>query len=236
MQSTKFTFFIFLSTFIFTTGCIGDDVVIDTVEERLTITSAAIDSLQIGNTHQFEAIFFNNIGVEEERSIDWVSTDEAILSVDDNGLATGIAAGTAQVFAEIEVETGNVIRDEMTIIVTEEDVEQPVIDEPTTRSGTIATTSSYALTGDFTLEKTATGLQLNFADNYNASTALPGLYVYLTNNPNTLNNAFEIGKVQTFNGEHTYNITTDADLNTYSHVLYFCKPFGVKVGDGAIEE
>jgi ABC-type transport system substrate-binding protein len=235
MQSTKFIFFIFFSTLIFTTGCIGDDVVLDTIEERLNITSP-IDSLQIGNTHQFEAVFFNNIGVQEERTIDWTSTDEAILSVNNNGLATGIAAGTAQIFAEIEIEAGNVIRDEMTIVVTEEEVEEPVIDEPISRSGTIGTTSSYALTGDFVLEETETGLVLRLADNYNASTALPGLYVYLTNNPNTLNNAFEIGKVETFSGEHSYEITTDADLNTYSHVLYFCKPFGVKVGDGAIEE
>lgn len=235
MQSTKFTFLIFFSTLIFTTGCIGDDVVIDTVQERLNITSP-IDSLQVGNTHQFEAVFFNNIGVQEERVIDWTSTNEAILSVDNNGLITGIAAGMAQIFSEIEIEAGNVIRDEMMVVVTEEEVEGPVIDEPTNRSGTIVTTSSYALTGDFILEETEDGLLLKIADNYNASTALPGLYVYLTNNPNTTNNAFEIGKVETFNGEHEYEITTSADLNTYSHVLYFCKPFGVKVGDGAIEE
>ena len=236
MQSMKFILFIFLTTFIFTTGCIGDDVVLDTIEERLSI-NAPIDSLQIGNTHQFSATFFNNIGVQEIRTIDWTSSDDNLLSVDNSGLVTGIAAGTAKIFAAVEIELGNVsLRDEMTIIVTEEAVINPVIEEPTIKSGSIATTSSYTLTGDFTLEETTTGLLLSFADNYKASTSLPGLYVYLTNNPSTLNNAFEIGKVQTFNGQHTYDITTSADLNTYSHVLYFCKPFGVKIGDGAIQD
>lgn len=235
MQSTKFIFTIFFTISIFGISCIGDDVIFDTVDERLSI-APSIDSLQIGNTYQFDATFFNNVGVEENRAIDWRSSDEAILSIDANGLATGITAGMVQIFAEIEATTGDILRDETTLIVTEETVVQPTVDTPSARSGSIATTSSYTLEGDFTLEESENGLLLSFSDNYRASTSLPGLYVYLTNNPNTLNNAFEIGKVQTFNGAHTYNITIDADLNTYSHLLYFCKPFGVKVGDGAILE
>lgn len=234
MQSIKLLFFTFFAISFVGIGCIGDDVILDTVEERFNI-STTIDSLQIDNTFQLEAIFFNNIGVEETPTINWSSSDNAILSIDANGLATGISAGTAQVVAAIESSTGNQLQDEMTVIVTEEEVSEPMVEEPTTRSGNIETTSSYTLTGDFTLEETDNGLLLSFADNYQASSSLPGLYVYLTNNPNTLNNAFEIGKVTTFDGEHSYDITIDADLSTYSHVLYFCKPFGVKVGDGAIE-
>lgn len=235
MQSAIFPFSVFLLLSLFGIGCIGDDVILDEVAERFDI-SATIDSLQIENTYQFDATFFNNIGVEMERTIDWTSSDENVLSIDATGLATGIGAGTAKVFAVVETASGEILSDETTIIVTEEEVDEPTIEIPSARSGNIATTSSYTLTGDFTLEETDAGLLLSFADNYQASTSLPGLYVYLTNNPNTLNNAFEISKVETFNGAHTYDITTDADLSTYSHVLYFCKPFGVKVGDGAIVE
>ena len=98
----------------------------------------------------------------------------------------------------------------------------------------INTTSSYALTGDFTITEDGNGgINLVFADNYNASTALPGLYVYLTNNPSTTTGSLELQKVQTFQGAHTYSIP-NVGVNDYSHVLYFCKPFNVKVGDGEI--
>ena len=36
-------------------------------------------------------------------------------------------------------------------------------------------------------------LILSFAENYKTDDVLPGLYVYLTNNPNTINGALEIG-------------------------------------------
>ncbi|MEM9549152.1 MAG: hypothetical protein AAGA77_24405, partial [Bacteroidota bacterium] len=62
---------------------------------------------------------------------------------------------------------------------------------------------------------------------------LPGLYVYLTNNRNTTANALEIGAVEVFNGAHTYTVE-DVGINDYKFLLYFCKPFNVKVGDGEI--
>ena len=66
------------------------------------------------------------------------------------------------------------------------------------------------------------------------ATSLPGLYVYLTNNPSTVNNAYEIGRVETFNGAHSYRIS-GVGLNEYDYLLYWCKPFSVKVGDGEIK-
>ena len=113
--------------------------------------------------------------------------------------------------------------------------EETIEVEPTqAKSGQITTTSSYALSGDFSLTAENNDLVLAFDENYNASTALPGLYIYLTNNPSTISGALEIGKVQTFSGVHSYTIP-NVDINEYSHVLYFCKPFNVKVGDGEIE-
>ena len=64
--------------------------------------------------------------------------------------------------------------------------------------------------------------------------SLPGLYAYLTNNPSTVNNAFEIGRVETFSGAHSYRIS-GVGLNDYDDLLYWCKPFSVKVGDGEME-
>ena len=108
-----------------------------------------------------------------------------------------------------------------------------VVENPTNGSGTIVSTSSYKLEGDFSLSETNGTLTLSFVDNYEASSALPGLYVYLTNNPNSINDALEIGKVEVFKGAHSYEID-NTSITAFDYVLYFCKPFRVKVGDGKI--
>ena len=108
---------------------------------------------------------------------------------------------------------------------------------PQEKSGTIATTSSYVLSGTFTLSELENSgdLRLSINDDYVADTALPGLYLYLTNNPSSIANALELGPVTVFNGAHQYTIS-DTGINDYSHLLYWCKPFTVKVGDGEIED
>ena len=90
-----FTLLLLLS---FLSSCIGDDIIFDAVDENLRI-SASIDTLGVGDTYQFEAIYTNNIGQEESVSITWSSSDETVLQIDQDGLATGIAAGQADVSA-----------------------------------------------------------------------------------------------------------------------------------------
>ena len=121
--------------------------------------------------------------------------------------------------------------DAIEVVVSKEEVTGNPSEE---RSGAIRTTSSYLLEGSFTLRQDGNDIVLEFADNYRASTSLPGLYVYLTNNPSTSNNAFEIGRVETFEGAHSYRIS-GVGLNDYDYLLYWCKPFSVKVGDGEME-
>lgn len=224
--------FLFLSLLVFfASACIGDDIIEDSVPERLSINNA-LDSIQINTTFQFEATFFNNIGQAADQSIEWMSTNEAVLSIDAQGLATAHTIGGATVRASVLLEDNSTVSDEMDVFVSEGPTVE--VEETTERSGLIRTTSSYVMTGDFTLTKDGDDLILDIADNYQASTGLPGLYVYLTNNPNTTNGALEISKVSTFNGAHSYTIT-GVDIDDYNYLLYFCKPFNVKVGDGEID-
>ena len=74
-------------------------------------------------------------------------------------------------------------------------------------------------------------LELIISENYKASERLPGLYLYFTNNINTVANAKEIQKVTVFKGTHTY-IIKNTGINDFTHLLYWCKPFGVDVGNG----
>ncbi len=219
-----------LPALLLLSGCIGDDIVFDTVPEAVRILNP-IDSLTVGDTHQFEARFTNNIGETEAQDITWSSSDTNVMAIDENGLATALAEGRATLTAEVAPGGQGPVSDAIEVVVTEEEV----IGNPSgERSGAIRTTSSYLLEGSFILRQDGDDIVLEFGGDYRASASLPGLYVYLTNNPSTVNNAFEIGKVQTFSGAHSYRIS-GVGINDYSYLLYWCKPFSVKVGDGKIE-
>ncbi len=224
----KNIFYITLIAVLFS-ACIGDDIIMDRVDETLRITVQAT-SIAAGETFQFEARFTNNIGNPEEGRVIWRSSDESILSITTDGLATAIAGGTVVVSAEATLEDGSMLKEEMDVEVSMVTV---AVEAPTSRSGVIMTTTFYDLEGDFTLNEINGGVSLDIADNYKTTDALPGLYIYLTNNPNSISDALEIGEVTVFEGAHSYEII-GVSLTDYDYVLYFCKPFRVKVGDGEI--
>jgi len=211
-------------------SCIGDDVIMDEVDPVIRIQNP-IDSIGINTSYQFEFMYLNNVGQEEMASPEWSSSDNSVASIDQNGLLQTLEIGVTDISLNYDNGT-DIISTSKTIYVRDTTTLPEMNME---RSGTVTTTSSYQLGGDFTLAvNDDNDLILSFANNYAASTALPGLYIYMTNNPNTTSGAFEIGAVTTFSGAHTYNLGS-IGLFDYSHVLYFCKPFNVKVGDGAIE-
>jgi hypothetical protein len=75
---------------------------------------------------------------------------------------------------------------------------------------------------------------LRLESDFRTTSALPGLYVYLSNNVSTTNNAYEIGRVIRFSGEQEYLISDLSNLSEFNYVLFFCKPFVVPVGHGEL--
>lgn len=228
----KYITFACLSLFLLFTNCIGDDIIFDEVDEQVRITNP-VDSLQLDSQYQFQAIFLNNVGIEAMKEITWSSSNEAVLSVDASGLASARQTGQASIFAKAILEDASMVTDSKQVVITEEIITN-TDNESQERSGTIRTTSSYLLEGSFSIRQQDDRLIIDIADDYRASSALPGLYLYLTNNPNTSSGALEIGMVNTFEGAHQYEITA-VDILQYNYLLYYCKPFNVKVGDGEIE-
>ncbi|MGB1448742.1 MAG: DM13 domain-containing protein [Flavobacteriaceae bacterium] len=102
--------------------------------------------------------------------------------------------------------------------------------------GQIRTTSSYILEGNFRYEHNGTQIILTLDETYRASSSLPGLYLYLTNNPNSPEDGSEVGKVSVFSGAHSYSLPTSIGLMDYKYLLYWCRPFRVKVGDAQLFE
>lgn len=212
----------------FLSSCIGDDFIDDYVEPTLRISSG-IESLKEGDSHQYQAIFFNNIGLEESVEINWESTNTDIFTVNSTGLVMGISKGSADLIVTA-IYKDQLYSENITVTVAEETVVTNLGD----RTGTLRTTSSYPLKGTFILKEVGNDLILELLDDYETTSALPGLYVYLTNNPTTSNNAHEIGEVKVFAGTHSYNLGGEITISQYKYVLYYCKPFSVKVGDGEL--
>jgi len=189
-------------------ACIGDDIIDDIREPEIRIIST-LDSIEINTTFMLNAMYLNKAGIEEQVNVLWMSSDESIASIDNNGLLNALGFGEATI-SVIYMEGDISVSDSLVVVVGMSTTQSTI-----SISGTINTTSSYKLTGSFNLSENeqGNGIELTFNSDYCASTSLPGLYVYLSNNKNNIGNALEIGEVEVF---------------------YFCKPFNVKVGDGEL--
>lgn len=210
-------------------SCVGDDFIEDRIDPVLRINNA-IETLEVGTDYQFEFTYFNNVGQQETAEVVWESSDSNIISITSAGLATAIQPGDVELTATVSGPDDQVFQS----LLVSAGASTTEVEAATVRTGVIQTTTFYDLEGDFELVQNDDGtLTLNIADNYKASSGLPGLYVYLTNNPRSISGAFEIDEVKTFSGAHSFEIS-GVELNEYSHLLYFCKPFNVKVGDGEI--
>lgn len=207
------------------TSCVGDDFLEDFVGQSIRITSS-IDSLEVNTEFQFEKMYLNDIGQEEQVDVTWISSNTDLLEIDQNGLAFAKQKGSATV--TVIFDTGEGIIEDSTKV---EIGETTIITENRRIEGRVETTTFYDLEGDFVYREDGDVILLEFGADYVASSRLPGLYIYLSNNPNSVSGAFEIGKVTTFSGAHTYEIE-GIGFNDYKHIVYFCKPFNVKVGDG----
>ena len=226
MKYLKWT--IYLSIIGLLSSCIGDDFIDDRIDPVLRIDNT-IDSLQVGTDYQFEFTYFNNVGQTSDAEVVWESSDPNIISITSMGLASAIQEGDVELIATV---IGTEDQTSQSFMVSAGAATTETVSS-TVRNGVIQTTTFYDLEGDFELIQNDGTLTLEIADNYKASSGLPGLYIYLTNNPRSISGAFEIDAVNVFSGAHSYEIS-GVDLNEYSYLLYFCKPFNVKVGDGKI--
>ncbi|QXP68817.1 Ig-like domain-containing protein [Polaribacter sp. R2A056_3_33] len=200
-----------------------DTVTVVTIDERISINNP-IEDLNINNTHQYTTTYTNSSGETENTAITWQSSNTNVLTVSNTGLITAIAPGEAVVTATVN-SSNNTLTTQDTVIVIGNTTQE--------KTGTLKTSSSYELRGDFTLKEipNTNDLELTIDENYKASDRLPGLYLYFTNNINTVANAKEIQKITVFEGAHTY-IIKNTGINDFTHLLYWCKPFGVDVGNG----
>ena len=197
-----------------------------TVTPTLEITNL-ISEIFEQTSHQFE-VNHQDGNQNSTPELNWASSDETVLEVDENGVITAVTSGLATITVSALVSD--------TLISAENSIQviALVMETITSYSGNLETKSGYTLEGSFSLSKTEDGLLLELGEDYIASSTLPGLYVYLSNNTNTTEQAYEIGAVSVFSGAHSYQIPSSIGLMDYQYLLYWCKPFNVKVGEAKI--
>ncbi|OSY88279.1 hypothetical protein WH52_05765 [Tenacibaculum holothuriorum] len=213
-------------------SCVENDIVDDRVDEKLTINNP-IEKITLNTTYQYTTKYTNNVGQTSTPTISWSSSESSIISVSNNGLITALAEGNAIITASTTTEDGKTITTNNTVLVTTENIDN---NGPKEKSGTLS--GSYSLRGTFTLKEipNSNDLELSINADYNLSSGVPGPYLYLSNNPNTVigNGSKEISRVTTFSGTHAY-IIKDTKIGDFKYVFYWCKPFGVKIGIGEIK-
>lgn len=234
IKLAKYVFFIALLTF---NSCIQEDIVDDAVPEEIRIISS-VNSLKIGDIVKFEASYFNNVGIQENKTIVWESSNPNVLSIDlETTNITAEAEGTATITAQTEGISGLLTDSQIVTVVKEGEIVVPV---ETVKKGAFSATSSYDSSGDFEIIKTTNGIQINLASNYIGDESLPGFALFLTNNPNTLTNALEIDAYDDGNGTHykgafSYNVD-GVGLNDYQYLVQWCRPFSILVGQALITD
>ncbi len=205
-----------------------DEVTVTGIQETLSINNP-IEELDVSgtNTHQYTTTYTDENGQVVTPQINWSSSDPAIASVSATGLVTALGEGQVTITASVTNNNGTInSEDEITIINSTSLIE---------KQGSLS--GSYALRGTFTLKEieNSNNLELNINSDYNLGNGVPGPYIYLSNNPNSISGALEISRVTTFSGAHQY-IINNTDINQYRYVLYWCKPFSVRIGSGEIED
>lgn len=187
----------------------------------VSISSPAGNQIEIDQSVQLNIDILNLNGEPvEPGSIVWVSQDESILSVSDEGEILGVSLGFTTVTAIVDGISSNALG---------------ISVGQTSRSGTFQGANGYDATGSCELFIDDNGdLKLTLSSDFDTDFAL-GTYIYLSNSTSggaTASSGLEIQQIET-GGSATFNlsnINSETGLNDFDYVIVLCKPAGITFG------
>lgn len=207
-------------------GNVMDQISMDILEEEisvdptLTITSFAM-FMEVGDNFQFEGLYIDDKGeIDESASIQWSSSNEAVLSIGTNGLGMALSDGVCSISASFDTLSASI---------------EVVVEGNNTaiRTGVLMGTG-YDISGSFVLESNSQGNIVLTINNYSPDG--PGPYFYLSNQSSTVANGLNLGAAGTA-GNYTINVSeldATAGINSYDYLVVWCQPFGVTLGFGEL--
>ncbi len=146
-----------MSTMLF--GCIGTDIVEDVIVEQSLSINDRLMILAVGESFQFEADFFDEMGEQATADITWATSDASIMSISASGLAMAVSEGDVWIRAmsgatrdSVMVSSGS-----MTVLAAAE------------RTGSFVGLRDYNVGGTFTLTENGDDLEFTFSSNFVAS-------------------------------------------------------------------
>lgn len=191
------------------------------VEEEVRITNFT-NSIKSGTTYTFEASFFNTSGLPESGvSIAWSSSDNAVVSITSDGVATAEGSGKATITA-----TANMISVSIEVEVPEQSADE--------RVAQLEGVGGYDISGTGVLKLVEKKVVLDFT---NVKVEGPGPYFYLSNSKANVNGGVKLGIANA--GESSFNISDikeESSLGDYEYIVVWCEPFGVTLGFGLLSE
>lgn len=203
-------------------GVASDSVLVGVVDDsdqvalvRLTASTA---QLQPGETLQLTAAADNARGESlAGRTYTWRSSDENVVAVDADGLATALAPGRATLTAAVDGITSNGLR---------------IVVPGGERAGTFVPrlSSRYDCEGSAVLRPDGDGgLEVVFGEDFAVSNG-PRLEVFLSATEVVGPGSVNIGPLQATTGAQTYEVPADVALDTYNWVIIHCVPFNITFG------
>lgn len=175
------------------------------------------NTVQVGATIQFSATVRNaSNGVIQGKNISWQSSNTAVLSINNSGLATAASAGTAQITATAD----GISSVPVTITVNAAG--------NASRSGNFQGNSGYNVSGKATLEPG----KLSFDGSFRSANG-PGLRVYLAKTAPavlTSSNSVKLGNLKSTSGAQDYEVPASVGLKDFDFVVIYCEPFNVPFG------
>ncbi len=198
-------------------------VVADPTGVALVVVTPDTLMLPIGTTQAFTAMAFNLNGEPlEGKSFTWNSANPEAASIDADGTARGLEAGTTDITAT----TDGIVSPPAYLIVPGRSRQGTFIK----RAGT-----SYNVSGTATLQEQANGtVRLTFSSTFSTSSG-PGLQVYLSNSSSVGSGSISLGDLRDTTGEQSYTPPSSVTLDTYSYVIIHCVPLNVTFGHARLQ-
>ncbi|MCZ4408920.1 Ig-like domain-containing protein [Cryomorphaceae bacterium 1068] len=188
---------------------------------QVSVSSPVGNQISIGQEVTLSVQVLNVLGDPiEGLEIEYTALDQEILSVNQNGVATGVANGFGRIIATVEGVQSNTLGIQV---------------GQTSRTGTFSGANGYDAEGSTELFLADNGdLMLRLEDNFDTDFAL-GTFIYLSNSTSgsvTRNEGLEIQEVSS-GGAYLFNVSSidpTVTIDDFNYVIVLCKPATITFG------